>query len=186
MGNLLSAAGLSRCGGICARPVPDREPSSNEALAPGQGANSRRVRASCMAKCTAHCRMQPSSGPHGRPVIRRRGTTMQRRRMPPLRSRTSSEQHFMSTATWHTLCLNPTDPNSPDLPASMPPIPYARDTIRLALQLVAIALVVGVPWLLYMRMLDAMTQSQESVSHAADMISTVSGVNRQLTDIDSA
>lgn len=91
----------------------------------------------------------------------------------------------MSTATWHTLCLNPTDPNSPDLPASMPPIPYARDTIRLALQLVAIALVVGVPWLLYLRMLDAMTQSQESVSHAADMISTVSGVNRQLNDIDS-
>lgn len=68
----------------------------------------------------------------------------------------------------------------------MPPIIHARDTLRLALQLVAIALVVGVPWLQYMRMLDAMTQSQESVSHAADMISTISTINRNLSDIDSS
>src|SRR5690606_8194371 len=68
---------------------------------------------------------------------------------------------------------------------AMPPIPHARDTFRLALQLTAIALVVGVPWLQYMRMLEVMTQSQVSVSHAADMISTVSGLNRHLNELDS-
>lgn len=67
----------------------------------------------------------------------------------------------------------------------MPPIPHARDTFRLALQLTAIALVVGVPWLQYMRMLEVMTQSQVSVSHAADMISTVSGLTRHLNELDS-
>lgn len=67
----------------------------------------------------------------------------------------------------------------------MPPVPHARDSFRLALQLVAIALVVGVPWWLQTRMHDNMSQSQEWLSHAADMVSTVSSINRELNDIDS-